>query len=222
MNLNVYIISFCISLAFAGTILYLIRKRRLREQYALLWLLMSVIMMALSLFPSLLDEVAQRIRIYYAPSLLYLLSVVAVLFILLHLTMAVSTLTHRVILLTQTLGLQEQRIQKLEAQAEEGSEGSMGLAVGPAFGSRPGQTSDPHFGQSSGPHFEQTTRPHPEQSSRPHSQQPPEAHTLQQSGMPSGEFSGPHSVEPCQRVSAAASSEEQIVVPSSSSTEVNR
>ena len=210
MNLNIYIISFCISLAFAGTILYLIRKRRLREQYALLWLLMSVIMMALSLFPSLLDEVAQRIHIYYAPSLLYLLSVVAVLFILLHLTIAVSTLTHRVILLTQTLGLQEQRIQKLEAQAEGGSEGSMGLAVGPAFGSRPGQTSDPHFGQSSGPHSEQT--------SRPHSQQPPEA----QSGMPSGEFSGLHSMEPCQRISAAASSEEQISVPSSSSTEVNR
>lgn len=214
MNLNIYIISFCISLAFAGTILYLIRKRRLREQYALLWLLMSVIMMALSLFPSLLDEVAQRIHIYYAPSLLYLLSVVAVLFILLHLTMAVSTLTHRVILLTQTLGLQEQRIQKLEAQAEGGSEGSMGLAASPAFGSRPGQTSDPHVGQSSGLHSEQT--------SRPHSQQPPEAHTLQQSGMPFGEFSGPHSVEPCQRISAAASSEEQIVVPSSSSTEVNR
>ncbi|WP_258168180.1 DUF2304 domain-containing protein [Paenibacillus sp. AR247] len=214
MNLNIYIISFCISLAFAGTILYLIRKRRLREQYALLWLLMSVIMMVLSLFPSLLDEVAQRINIYYAPSLLYLLSVVAVLFILLHLTMAVSTLTHRVIVLTQTLGLQEQRIQKLEAQAEGGSESSMGLASGPAFGSRPGQTSAPHS--------EQTSRPHPEQSSRPHSQQPPEAHTLQQSGMPSGEFSGLHSTEPCQRISAAASSEEQIIVPSSSSTEVNR
>lgn len=222
MNLNIYIISFCISLAFAGTILYLIRKRRLREQYALLWLLMSVIMMVLSLFPSLLDEVAQRIHIYYAPSLLYLLSVVAVLFILLHLTMAVSTLTHRVIVLTQTLGLQEQRIQKLEAQAEGGSESSMGLASGPAFGSRQGQTSDPHFGQSSGPHSEQTSGPHPEQSSRPHSQQPPEAHTLQQSGMPSGEFSGLHSMEPCQRISAAASSEEQIIVPSSSSTEVNR
>lgn len=230
MNLNIYIISFCISLAFAGTILYLIRKRRLREQYALLWLLMSVIMMALSLFPSLLDEVAQRIHIYYAPSLLYLLSVVAVLFILLHLTMAVSTLTHRVIVLTQTLGLQEQRIQKLEAQAEGGSEGSMGLAVCPAFGSRPGQTSDPHFGQSSGPHSEQTSKqhskhtsgPHSEQTSKQHSGLPPEAHNLQQSGMPSGEFSGLHSTEPCKRISAAASSEEQIVVPSPSSTEVNR
>ena len=72
-------------------------------------------MMVLSLFPSLLDIVAQWIHIYYPPSLLYFLSVVAVLFILLHLTMAVSSLTHRVIILTQTLGLQEQRIKELEA-----------------------------------------------------------------------------------------------------------
>ncbi|WP_314584980.1 DUF2304 domain-containing protein [Paenibacillus terrigena] len=117
MNLNIYLISFGISLAFAGTILVLIRKRKLREQYALLWLLMSSVMMALSLFPSLLDVVAQWIHIYYPPSLLYFLSVVAVLFILLHLTMAVSALTHRVIILTQTLGLQEQRIKELETQA---------------------------------------------------------------------------------------------------------
>ncbi|MEC0370602.1 DUF2304 domain-containing protein [Paenibacillus chibensis] len=116
MNLNIYLLSFCISLGFAGTILYLIRKRKLREQYALLWLVLSAIMMILSLFPSLLNEVAAQIHIFYAPSLLYLLSVVAMLFILLHLTMAVSSLTSRVVVLTQTLGLQEQRIQKLEAQ----------------------------------------------------------------------------------------------------------
>ncbi|WP_454192436.1 DUF2304 domain-containing protein [Paenibacillus sp. Marseille-Q7038] len=125
MNLNVYFVSFCISLAFATTILYLIRKRKLKEQYALLWLLMSAIMMILSLFPSILDELAVRIHIFYAPSLLYLLSVVAILFILLHLTITVSSLTNRVVVLTQTLGLQEDRIQKLEKQmAEKAKENS--------------------------------------------------------------------------------------------------
>lgn len=119
MNLNVYFVSFCISLAFATTILYLIRKRKLKEQYALLWLLMSAIMMILSLFPSILDELAVRIGIFYAPSLLHLLSVVAVLFILLHLTITVSSLTNRVVVLTQTLGLTEERIQKLENKLEK-------------------------------------------------------------------------------------------------------
>ncbi|WP_211746859.1 DUF2304 domain-containing protein [Paenibacillus sp. Marseille-Q4541] len=119
MKLNIYFVSFCISVAYVTTILFLIRNRKLKEQYALLWLLMSAIMMVLSLFPSLLDELAVRIDIYYAPSLLYLLSVVALLFILLHLTIAVSSLTHRVVVLTQTLGLQEDRIQQLERQVAE-------------------------------------------------------------------------------------------------------
>lgn len=119
MKPDIYIFSFCISLAFAGTILYLIRKRKLREQYALLWLLLSVVMMVLSLFPSLLDFFARRIHIVYAPSLLYLLSVVAILFILLHLTIAVSSLTHRIIVLTQTLGLQEQKINELTKQLDQ-------------------------------------------------------------------------------------------------------
>ncbi|MDR0267663.1 DUF2304 domain-containing protein [Paenibacillus sp.] len=138
MNINIYLISFCISLAYAGTILVLIRKRKLREQYALLWLLMSSVMMALSLFPSLLDVVAQWIHIYYPPSLLYFLSAVAVLFILLHLTMAVSSLTHRVIVLTQTLGLQEQRIKELEAHAAETSVGTAGNPSQGIEGSNPG------------------------------------------------------------------------------------
>lgn len=116
MEFDIYFISFLISLAFAGTIILLIRKRKLREQYALLWILLSVLMMILSLFPSLLDDAAGWINIAYAPSLLYLLSVVAILFILLHLTMAVSSLTHRVIVLTQTVALQEQMLHRLAKQ----------------------------------------------------------------------------------------------------------
>ncbi|WP_082423311.1 DUF2304 domain-containing protein [Paenibacillus dakarensis] len=114
MKFNVFFVSFCISLAFAGTIIYLIRKGKLKERYALLWLLMSLIMMVLSSFPSLLDRLAVWLDISYAPSLLYLLSIVAVLFVLLHLTISVSSLAERVVVLTQTLGLQEDRIHKLE------------------------------------------------------------------------------------------------------------
>ena len=118
MNPNIYMFSFGISLAFATSILYLIRKRKLREQYALLWLLLSIVMMALSLFPTILDYLADLLNIDYAPSLLYLISVVAILFILLHLTMAISSLAHRVIVLTQTIGLQEKQIYELTAPSE--------------------------------------------------------------------------------------------------------
>ncbi|AZK48134.1 DUF2304 domain-containing protein [Paenibacillus lentus] len=119
MKLNIYLFSFLISLSFAATILYLIRNQKLKEQYALLWLTLSAMMMILTLFPSILDDLARLIRIDYAPSLLYLLSVVGILFILLHLTMAVSSLAQRNVELIQTLALHEHKIQALMKRNEE-------------------------------------------------------------------------------------------------------
>lgn len=118
MKPDIYLFSFLISLSFAATILYLIRNQKLKEQYALLWLTLSAMMMILSLFPSILDDLAGLIHIEYAPSLLYLLSVVGILFILLHLTIAVSSLTQRNVELIQTIALHERKIDALMKQNE--------------------------------------------------------------------------------------------------------
>jgi hypothetical protein len=118
MNPNIYFISFLIGLGFTATVLHLIRSRRLREQYAILWLVLGVFMMGLSLFPRLLDKFSAMIRVSYAPSLLYLFAIVAVLFLLLHLSLAVSSITSRTILLTQSLALLEHRINGLVRSQE--------------------------------------------------------------------------------------------------------
>ncbi|MFC5405392.1 DUF2304 domain-containing protein [Cohnella soli] len=112
MNPNIYFVSFVIGLGFTFMVLHLIRSRRLREQYAILWLVLGVFMMGLSLFPSLLDRFSAMLHVSYAPSLLYLLAFVAVLFLLLHLSLAVSHLTSHVIKLTQSLALLESQINR--------------------------------------------------------------------------------------------------------------
>ncbi|MFS0724773.1 DUF2304 domain-containing protein [Paenibacillus sp. 1P07SE] len=122
MKGDLYLLSFLISAGFLGVILYLIRSRKLREQYALLWLILSLVMMSLSLFPGLLDLLADRLGVDYAPSLLYLLGLMSVLCIMLHLTMAVSALTRRIIVLTQALALQEQKNGQLEAHLRTGDQ----------------------------------------------------------------------------------------------------
>ncbi|GBF78095.1 hypothetical protein PA598K_06700 [Paenibacillus sp. 598K] len=116
MKADLFVLSFVISAGFLAVILYLIRSRKLREQYALLWLALSLVMMVLSLFPQLLDLLADKLGVDYAPSLLYLLGLMSVLCIMLHLTIALSALTRRIIVLTQALALQEQRCDGLEAQ----------------------------------------------------------------------------------------------------------
>lgn len=108
MKLNVFLFSFAFSLAFLISILYWIRMGRLRERYALLWLLLTAAMMLLSLFPSLIDEAAARLDVAYPPSLLYLFGLLALLLISLNLTMVVSALTRKQIILTQKMALMEQ------------------------------------------------------------------------------------------------------------------
>ncbi|MEK0316529.1 DUF2304 domain-containing protein [Cohnella sp. 56] len=109
MKLDLYWLSFTLSASYFIVLLYMIRSRKLREQYALLWLALSAIMMTLSLFPSVIDRMAGWVGVDYAPSLLYLLGLVFVLFLLLHLTIAISSLARRVVSLTQTLALLERQ-----------------------------------------------------------------------------------------------------------------
>ncbi|WP_229520816.1 DUF2304 domain-containing protein [Paenibacillus sp. GM2] len=104
---------------FLGITIYLIRNGKLREQYAILWVILTAVMMVLSLFPSLIDGLAKQIGVSYAPSLLYLLGLISVLFILLHLTIAVSSLTARFIVLTQKIGMLEQENLTLRQGSKE-------------------------------------------------------------------------------------------------------
>lgn len=118
MKPDVFLISFLMSIGFMVWIVYQIRSRKLKEQYAILWLLLSFVMMVLSLFPKLFDRIAHGIGVDYAPSLLYLLGLIGVLLILLHLSVAVSALTHKVIVLTQTVAIQEQQLAQLRPGSE--------------------------------------------------------------------------------------------------------
>ena len=48
----------------------LLRRRQLREKYAILWLGVSIVVIALAAFPGLLDWSAHRLGIYSPPNLL--------------------------------------------------------------------------------------------------------------------------------------------------------
>ncbi|GGD65747.1 DUF2304 domain-containing protein [Paenibacillus nasutitermitis] len=100
-----------IGLLFTGTVLLFIRRRTLKERYALIWLVTGILMTVLSLFPSLLEFLAGLSGIYYPPSLLYIFGIIGALFILLHLSMAASSMSERIIKLTQTVAILEERLQ---------------------------------------------------------------------------------------------------------------
>ncbi|MGN7384363.1 MULTISPECIES: DUF2304 domain-containing protein [unclassified Paenibacillus] len=114
MTAYIFYLCFGLSFAFLIAILRLVRLKKLKEQYSFLWLALSGVMMVLSLFPYGLDWLAVRLNVSYPPSLLYVLAVLGILFILLHLTVAVSRLTERTTRLAQSAALYEERLRQLE------------------------------------------------------------------------------------------------------------
>ncbi len=74
-------------------VLELVRRRKLKEEYSLLWLATALALMILSVSRPLLDTLASMVGIFYPPSALFLVAVIFVLFILLHFSTVLTRLT---------------------------------------------------------------------------------------------------------------------------------
>jgi len=74
-------------------ILELVRQRRLREEYSLLWLATAIVLLVLSVSRPLLDILASAMGIFYPPSALFVVAMIFVLFILLHFSTVITRLS---------------------------------------------------------------------------------------------------------------------------------
>jgi len=91
-------------------IVELIRRGRLKERYALLWLFAGIILLIFSLSRGLLEYVAALVGIYYPPSLLFLLAFLFLLLITLHFSSVISGLSEKNKQLAQELALLRQEM----------------------------------------------------------------------------------------------------------------
>jgi hypothetical protein len=73
-------------------VLELLRRRKLQEKYAILWLVVAVVIVPLALVPSLLDTVAEALDIASGVSLVLFMALVFLLLVCMHLTWEVSRL----------------------------------------------------------------------------------------------------------------------------------
>ncbi|MGA9314593.1 MAG: DUF2304 domain-containing protein [Solirubrobacteraceae bacterium] len=107
------------------TVLELVRRRRLMERYALLWLLSAVVLLALAVWSSALATISHAIGVIYPPNALFFVAIGFILLLLLHFSSAVSrlsdqseTLAQRQALLDERLRLQEQLTGDSEPESE--------------------------------------------------------------------------------------------------------
>jgi hypothetical protein len=122
MDTRLQIVAILASAALLVILLELVRRRRLLERYALLWLLSALVLLGLSVWGGLLEELASLIGVAYPPNALFLVAFGFVMVLLLHFSLAVSRLTDQTKVLAQRLALLEERLGRQEAAAAEAEE----------------------------------------------------------------------------------------------------
>jgi hypothetical protein len=94
-------------------VLELIRSRRLRERYALLWLLTGLVLTALAAWRDGLNTIAGWVGVRgYPPAVLFAVGILFILAVLLHYSTVISRLSDQNTILAQRVALLEHQLRE--------------------------------------------------------------------------------------------------------------
>jgi hypothetical protein len=116
METKLQIVAITGAVALLFIVLEMVRRRRLMERYALLWLLSAFIILGLSVWQDALNVMARQLGIASGPNALFLVAVAFILLLLLHFSAAMSRLSDQSKVLAQRQALLEERLRKYEAE----------------------------------------------------------------------------------------------------------
>ncbi|MCP3965329.1 MAG: DUF2304 domain-containing protein [Lentisphaerae bacterium] len=107
----IQIISITGSLFFILAIIQAIRLKRLKEAYALLWLITGFIFLVISCWQGAIDIIADLFGIVYAPAILFLFMLVSAIIVLFQYSIILSKQNDQIKNLTQELALLKNKAQ---------------------------------------------------------------------------------------------------------------
>jgi hypothetical protein len=131
MDVRIQIVAIAAAAGLIFVLLELVRRRRLLERYALLWLFSALVLLALAVWRDLLEQVADALGVAYPPNALFLIAFGFVLVLLLHFSLAVSRLSDQTKVLAQRLALLEERVgrRRKQVEAEPASERELEASI---------------------------------------------------------------------------------------------
>jgi len=114
MLLRAKVIAIFGSLGLLVIVLELVRKRRLKEEYSIFWLVMPIAILVLASWENLLNTLTSLMGISYPPSALFLIGFGFTLLAFLHLSVIVSELSTENKHLAQQVAILRWRLERLE------------------------------------------------------------------------------------------------------------
>jgi len=114
----IYYLAIFGSISFLFLIFELIRKKYLKEEYSLLWLLFTTIIFILSVWWNQLNTLSFLIGIAYPPVTLLLCLVIALYLIVIHYSTVLSRLSERNKQLSQELALLKHEVEEIKKRVK--------------------------------------------------------------------------------------------------------
>lgn len=113
----VQIVSVAISLALLLLVLELVRRRRLTEEYSVIWISCAGALLALSVWRSALDVAARALGVHYPPAVLLLVVTFFVVVVSLYFSLVVSRQRQQIERLLEELALLDADVRALRKSA---------------------------------------------------------------------------------------------------------
>ena len=90
-------------------ILNLVKKNKIDEKYSILWILLSFIILFVSIFPGIINIFAEKLGVYYPPSLLFLVGILIIGAYIVHITISITKQNKMIVKLTQELAILKEK-----------------------------------------------------------------------------------------------------------------
>ena len=111
--LRVSVVATIASIVLLLVVFELIRSRRLRERYALLWLVTGLVLLVLSVWRDGLNTIARWLGVTgYPPAVLFAVGILFVVLVLLHYSTVISKLADQNTILAQRLAILEAKLRE--------------------------------------------------------------------------------------------------------------
>ncbi|HEX8517515.1 MAG TPA: DUF2304 domain-containing protein [Bacteroidia bacterium] len=109
---KIQIIAIAVSLLFLFYIVRLIIKGKLREEYSIIWITCTLVLIVFSFWREGLEIMAGLVGVYEAPNLVFTGAIFAIFIYLLHLSVVVSKLHKQNKQLAQEIALLKEKVDK--------------------------------------------------------------------------------------------------------------
>jgi hypothetical protein len=122
---RIEIVALIVSIVLLIVVLELVRRRKLTEEYSFLWILSSLLLLALSVRREILHAVARWLGVYYPPIVLVMLLIVMVFVASLCFSVIVSRQRQQIERLIEETAILSAELRDLRAQMASKSEGGV-------------------------------------------------------------------------------------------------